>query len=156
MPDDVLVDDSVARAALDKYAMTPYPGTKFVCPESLTILDQLVGTAMNDILIDAEADETRSGEELSRVAFRLRLAGDALLELMGPVLETHVERVKAGEVSEQVTNSEVSAFSEQDKMDLDIVFSVARDAMRALGWNEVVISDFNDLQYRLRVATGVQ
>jgi hypothetical protein len=159
MADDVLVDDSAAQDALEKYAMTPYPGTQSICPEAVTILDQLIGTSMNRIMIEAEADEDRTGEELSRVAVRLKMAGDAFLELMGPVLEGHVVRAQttpAKVTDSELTNVQGYTFNEQDRIDIDIAFSVARDAMRALGWNETAIEDFTDLQYRLRVMAGLQ
>lgn len=148
------IDDKDAQAALEKFAVTPYPGTKAITPESLSILDSLVGNGIEELTLAAQANENMSGEEILRVATRLKGAGEAMIELVQDVLSEHVERAEKKQPT-ALTNVEGVSFNEQDRMDIDITFSLARDAMRALGWKQETIDVFSDLQYRLRLATGV-
>jgi hypothetical protein len=67
------------------------------------------------------------------------------------VLKAHIER---SQEPKRITAVEGVSFNDQDKIDLDIVFSVARESMRALGWNEAAITTFLGLQYRLRLVVG--
>lgn len=153
MAENVQIDDAAALRAIEQHAITPYPGTTSVTPETLLILDQVVGKGLNDLAIEAQSREELSGEELARIATRLRQAGEAMLELMGPILGEYSSRAET-EI-QPVGNFEGRSFNEQDRVDIDIVFSIARDSMRALGWSEDVIADYTALQYGIRLAAGL-